>query len=112
MMIFPYTFENKALTWYFNLLVGSITNWVDFQNFFLDKFGEETTTGALMTKLFALNMGSKERVKYFNQIFTTLLNKFKTDTKFVEELQVDVYVNALPTPISMFVKRVGKCTLA
>jgi hypothetical protein len=24
--IFPYTFQNKASTWYFNLTIGSITN--------------------------------------------------------------------------------------
>jgi hypothetical protein len=29
-IIFPYTFENSASTWYFNLLVGSITNWTKF----------------------------------------------------------------------------------
>jgi hypothetical protein len=43
-MIFPYTFENSASTWYFNLHVGSITSWTKFQKYFLDKFVEETTT--------------------------------------------------------------------
>jgi hypothetical protein len=42
--IFPYTFENSASTWYFNLPVGSITRWTKFQKDFLDKFAEETTT--------------------------------------------------------------------
>jgi hypothetical protein len=41
---FPYTLENLASTWYFNFLVGSITSWTKFQNDFLDKFAEETTT--------------------------------------------------------------------
>jgi hypothetical protein len=36
--IFPYTFENSASTWYFNLPVGSITSWTKFQKDFLDKF--------------------------------------------------------------------------
>ena len=36
--IFPYTFENLASTWYFNLLVGSITSWIKFQKKLLDKF--------------------------------------------------------------------------
>jgi hypothetical protein len=43
-MIFPYTFENSALTWYLNLPVGSINSRTKFQKDFLDKFAEETTT--------------------------------------------------------------------
>jgi hypothetical protein len=50
--LFPYTFENSASTWYFNLPVGSITSWMKFQKDFLDKFAEETTTGDLMAELF------------------------------------------------------------
>jgi hypothetical protein len=42
--LFPYMFENSTSTWYFNLLVGSITSWTKFQKDFLDKFAEETTT--------------------------------------------------------------------
>jgi hypothetical protein len=75
--LFPYTFENSASTWYFNLPVGSITSWTKFQKDFLDKFAEETTTGALMAELFTATMTPKERVKYFNQRFTTILNKFQ-----------------------------------
>jgi hypothetical protein len=41
---FPYTFENSASTWYFNLPVGSITSWTKFQKDVLDKFVEETIT--------------------------------------------------------------------
>jgi hypothetical protein len=77
--IFPYTFDNSASTWYFNLLVGSITSWTKFQKDFLNKFVEETTTGALMVKLFSATMSSKEKVKYFNQRFTTILNKFQPE---------------------------------
>jgi hypothetical protein len=61
--IFPYNFENSASTWYFNLPVGSITTWTKFQKEFLDKFAEETTTGALMVELFTTTMSSKEKVK-------------------------------------------------
>jgi hypothetical protein len=110
--IFPYTFENSASTWYFNLPVGSITSWTKFQKDFLDKFAEETTTGALMAELFAATMSSKEKVKDFNQIFTTILNKFQPEAKPTQELQIEVYANALPASISMFVKRVAKATLA
>jgi hypothetical protein len=79
--LFPYTFENSASTWYFNLPVGSITSWMKFQKYFLDKFAEETTTGALMVELFATAMSSKEKVKEFNQRFTTILNKFQPKPK-------------------------------
>jgi hypothetical protein len=48
---------------------------------FLDKFVEETTTGDLMAKLFAATMSPKEKVKYFNQWFTTILNKFQPEAK-------------------------------
>ena len=61
--LFPYTFENSASTWYFNLSIGSITSWIKFQKDFLDKFVEETTIGALLAELFAANMTPKERVK-------------------------------------------------
>jgi hypothetical protein len=47
-----------------------------FQKEFLYKFVEENTTGALMAELFTASMSLKERVKDFNQIFTTILNKF------------------------------------
>jgi hypothetical protein len=52
-----------------------------FQKDFLDKFAEETTTGALMVELFATTGSSKEKVKDFNQQFTTILNKFQPEAK-------------------------------
>jgi hypothetical protein len=110
--LFPYMFENSASTWYFNLPVGSITSWTKFQKDFLDKFAEETTTGALMAELFAATMTPKERVKDFNQRFMTILNKFQPVVKPAQELQIEVYANALPASISMFVKRAAKKTLA
>jgi hypothetical protein len=110
--LFPYTFENSASTWYFNLPVGSITSWMKFQKDFLGKFAEETTTGALMVELFSTTMSSKEKVKDFNQRFTTILKKFQPEPKPTQELQIEVYTNALPASISMFVKRDAKATLA
>jgi hypothetical protein len=79
--IFPYTFEKLSSMWYFNLPVGSITSWMEFQKNFLDKFAEETTIGALMAELFATTMSSKEKVKDFNQRFTTILKKFQPESK-------------------------------
>jgi hypothetical protein len=110
--IFPYTFEKSASPWYFNLPVGSITSWRKFQKDFVDKFFEETIIGALMAQLFVATMSSKEKVKYFNQIFTTIFKKFHPEAKPTQELQIKVYVNALPASISMFVKRAAKPTLA
>jgi hypothetical protein len=111
-MIFPYTFENSASMWYFNFPVRSITSWTKFQKYFLDKFAEETTTRALMDEFFTTTMSSKEKVKDFNQWFTTILNKFQPEAKPTQELQIEVYTNALPASISMFVKRASKMTLA
>jgi hypothetical protein len=71
--LFPYTFENSASTWYFNLTIGSITSWTKFQKDFLDKFVEETTMGSLMVDLFTATMSPKERVKDFNKRFMTIL---------------------------------------
>jgi len=47
--------------------MGSITNWIDFQKFFIEKFGEETTTSAPVVELYALVMDPKEKIKDFNQ---------------------------------------------
>jgi hypothetical protein len=54
----------------------------------------------------------KEKVKDFNQRFTSILNKFQPEPKPTQELQIEVYNNALPTSISMFIKRASKHTLA
>ena len=110
--IFPYTFKNSTLTWYFNLPFGSIISWTKFQKDFLDKFFEETTTRTLMVEMFSTTMSPKEKVKYFNQRFTTILKKIQIEVEPTHELQIEVYANALPASISMFVKRVAKHTLA
>ena len=47
-ILFLYTFENKTLTWYFNLPIRTIHNWNDFQTKFLDQFGEDKTLRSLM----------------------------------------------------------------
>ena len=65
-----------------------------------------------MAELFATTMSSKDKVKDFNQRFTTILNKFCPEAKPTQELQIEVYANTLPTYISMFVKRAAKRTLA
>jgi len=83
-----------------------------FQKDLLDKFAEETTTGALMVELFTATMSSKYKVKYFNQCFTIILNKFQPEAKPTQDFQIVEYANALAMSISMFVKRDDKHTLA
>jgi hypothetical protein len=109
--IFTYTFKNSSSTWYFNLLVGSITSWTKFQKDFLDKFAKETTRRDLMAEFFSTTMSPKEKVKYFNQRFTTILNKFQPESNPTQEFQIGVYDNALPASIFMLVKRATKHTL-
>jgi hypothetical protein len=65
-----------------------------------------------MAELFAATMSSKEKVKYFNQQFTTILNKFQPESKPTHELQIKVYANGIHASISIFVKRDSKTTLA
>jgi hypothetical protein len=65
-----------------------------------------------MAELFAATMNSKERVKDFNQIFTTILNKFQPEAKPTQDMQIELYANPLLASISMFIKRVAKATLA
>jgi hypothetical protein len=68
--LFPYTFENKASTWYYNL--SSIRSWDTFEKYFISKFREEKTPTMLFKELVSLKMEKKEKVNYFNQFFTTI----------------------------------------
>jgi len=36
--LFPFTFDEKMTTWYFNLIVGSIPSWRKFEIDFITKF--------------------------------------------------------------------------
>jgi hypothetical protein len=64
----------------------------------------KSTIGAMMDQLFSLLMCPNEKLKYLNHIFTMVLNRFKENNAPAQELQIEIYVNALPAPISMFVK--------
>ena len=76
----------------------------------MDTFGEDKTPGALIENNFYFSMKPNERIKDFNQIFTTILNKFKDIDKTIGKIEVEVYCNALPTYMSMFIKREEKET--
>lgn len=69
---FPYTIENKDSTWYSNLPSSSIWSSNYFENMFISNFVDEKTPTTLFKELIAINMEKKEKVKDFNQYFTTL----------------------------------------
>jgi hypothetical protein len=83
-----------------------------FERDFLNKFGEEKTLATLLRELISIKMEKKEKIKYFNQHFTTILNKFHVDVEPIEALTVEYYTSSLHPSIAMFVKRAGKTTLA
>ena len=57
--LFQYTFEAKALSWYFSLQKDSILNWDGFEKAFLGKFGNQKTVATLMKALLSMRMGDK-----------------------------------------------------
>jgi hypothetical protein len=66
--LFPYTFENRASTWFFSLAHASITSWRIFETIFIEKFGEhKTLTTTLILDLSRIKMDIKEKVKDFNK---------------------------------------------
>jgi hypothetical protein len=65
-----------------------------------------------MVKFLVDTKGPRDKVKEFNQRFIMILKKFQQDTKLSQEMQIEVYANALLASISMFFKRATKCTLA
>ena len=47
-ILFQYTFELKASSWYFSLQANSIVNWDSFEKAFLGNFGNQKTVATLM----------------------------------------------------------------
>ena len=86
-------------------------NWDGFEKVFISKYGNQKTVATLMKELLSMTMDNKEKVQYFNQIFTTLLNSFNAMTKPTEDSLVEYYTTTLYPPIAMFVKREVKPTL-
>ena len=58
--LFPYTLKNKAFTSHFNLQMGSITSWNDFETTFMKKFGDKQTLEALISEMPRIKMEIKE----------------------------------------------------
>ena len=64
--LFPYTFVGQASTWFFNLVVGSIVSWQQFETAFLSQSGDDKTSGVLVLELSRLRFDKKDKVKDFN----------------------------------------------
>ena len=64
-ILFQYTFEPKASSWYFSLQANSIINWDSFEKAFLGKFGNQKTVATLMKELLSMRM---ERNKRYNTL--------------------------------------------
>lgn len=75
---------------------------------FLEKFADNEIPSMLLKELGSLKMEGKVKVKYFNQRFTHILNKFSMDTKPHDSIIVDYYTSTLLTSIAQFVKRATK----
>jgi len=56
-------------------------------------------------------MEKKEKVKYFNQSFYHILNKFSDDSKPHDSITINYYTYALSTSIVHFIMRAAKPTL-
>jgi len=55
-------------------------------------------------------MEAKEKIKYFNQCFLTLMNKIPQDSKAIED-SIEFYNSSLLVSMTIFVKRDEKSTL-
>lgn len=101
--LFCFTLQGKASSWFFNHSSGSITSWKQFENAFIIRLGADKTSRTLLLELSRLRINKNEKVKEFNQIFITLLNRISD--KPAEAIQIEYYTVALPLSIAMFVKR-------
>ena len=64
--LFLLTFEGNESTWYFCLVQGSISNWVEFSQAFLDKFVEDKTPASLALELSRIKIDNKKWIMDFN----------------------------------------------
>jgi len=55
-----------------------------------------------------MRMELKERIKYSNKKFTTLLDKVPTASMQVEDILVKIHSNSISSSISMSTKKVSK----
>jgi len=110
-ILFPYTFQGSAGSWYFSLPSGLIRDWDTFQEVFLAKFDDDRIIESLINDLSNLKANSNERIKDFNSKFNKLLNKILVVSKPTVDVQIEWYISSLPSNIAIFVDRVNKATL-
>jgi hypothetical protein len=101
--LFCFTLQGNASSWFFNLPSGSITSWQQFENSFVNQFGNDKTLGTLLLEISRLRINNNENVKEVNQRFITLLNKIPN--KPTKGVKIEYYTCALPPLVVMFVKR-------
>lgn len=109
--LFLCTLDGRTTIWYHNLPINSIHNWGTFNCIFLEKYVDDRTLAMFPKELGSLYMEEKEKVKYLNQRFLRIWNKFSADMKPHDIITVDYYTSTLPTSIVQFVKRAMKPTL-
>jgi hypothetical protein len=110
-ILFPYTFEGNASTWYFTQQPQTIVSWDKLETCFLEKFGDDKSPPFLVMELSRLKMNPKEKVKDFNQRFLTLTNKIPVDSMPTKSLIVAYYTKALHNNIAIWVKMSKNNTL-
>ena len=73
--LFMYIFVGKASIWFFILVMRSITSWQQFEMAFMTQFGDDKTSMVVCLESSRIKFNKKEKVKDFNKIFITLLNR-------------------------------------
>jgi hypothetical protein len=53
-------------------------------------------------------MDAKEKVKYINQRFLTLMDRIPQASNPIEDVSIEFYTSNLPISIAMFLKRMRK----
>jgi hypothetical protein len=104
-MLFSYTFEGNASTWYFAKKPQIVVSWDRFETFFLENLKDDKYPEVLVMELSNLKMNPKEKFKYFNQRFLTLKNKIPIVSMPAKNMIVTYYAKPLHHTTTMWVKR-------
>ena len=72
----------------------------------MTQFGDDKTSEILFLELTRIKINTREKVKYFNKRFITLLNIILD--KPIEGVQIEFYTSTLLPLVAMFVKRKEK----
>lgn len=110
-ILFPYTLQGAARSWYSSLPLGSINSWDSFQEHFLTKFGDDRSIATLINDLSNLKAEPKEPTKDSNSRFNKLLNKILAASKSSDKVQNEWYISALPSNTTISIDRSAKPTL-